>query len=67
MYDNLILGIHTMSIWFWPYKPGVTGLVLLHLLSGADGDVITIRSCWNVIMFKIMARPRGPMRQWHEG
>jgi hypothetical protein len=18
MYDNLILGIHTMSIWFWP-------------------------------------------------
>jgi hypothetical protein len=24
VYDNLILGIHTMSIWFWPYKSGVT-------------------------------------------
>jgi hypothetical protein len=38
------------------------GLVHLHLLSGADGDVITIHSLWNVIMCKIMARPRGPVR-----
>jgi hypothetical protein len=26
MYDNLILDIHTMSIWFWPLKPGVTDI-----------------------------------------
>jgi hypothetical protein len=31
------------------------GLILLHLLSGADGDVITIRSLRNVIVCKIMA------------
>jgi hypothetical protein len=38
------------------------GLVLLHLLSGADGDVIAICSLRNVIMCKIMARPHGPMQ-----
>jgi hypothetical protein len=42
-------------------------LVLLHLLIGVDGDVVTIHSCWNVIMCKIMARLRGPMWRWHEG
>jgi hypothetical protein len=31
------------------------GLVLLHLLSGADGDVIAIHSYRNIIMCKIMA------------
>jgi hypothetical protein len=24
MYDNLILFLHTLSIWFWVLKPGVT-------------------------------------------
>jgi hypothetical protein len=24
MYNNLILGIHMMSIWFWPLKPAMT-------------------------------------------
>jgi hypothetical protein len=33
----------------------VEGLVLLHLLSGADRDVIAICSLRNVIMCKIMA------------
>jgi hypothetical protein len=37
------------------------GLVLLHLLSGADGDVIAIYSLRNVIMCKITTRPRGPV------
>jgi hypothetical protein len=45
----------------------VEGLILLHLLSGADGDVIAVHSYWNIIMCKIMARPRSPVRQWHEG
>jgi hypothetical protein len=40
----------------------VEGLVLLHLLSGADGDVVAACSLRNVIMCKIMARPRGPVR-----
>jgi hypothetical protein len=31
------------------------GLVLLHLLSGADGDVIVVRSLRNVIVCKIIA------------
>jgi hypothetical protein len=31
------------------------GLILLHLLSGADGDVIAIRSLRNVIMCRITA------------
>jgi hypothetical protein len=35
----------------------VEGLVLLHLFSGADGDGITVRSCWNAIMCKITAEP----------
>jgi hypothetical protein len=39
----------------------VEGLILLHLLSGADGDVIIVRSLRNIIMCKIMARPRGPV------
>jgi hypothetical protein len=43
------------------------GLVLLHLLSGADGDVVTVRSLRNVIMCKITARPRGPVWRWHKG
>jgi hypothetical protein len=33
----------------------VEGLVLLHLLSGADGDVIAVRSLRNIVMYKIMA------------
>jgi hypothetical protein len=40
----------------------VEGLVLLHLLSGADGDVVTIHSLMNVIVCMIMARPRGPIQ-----
>jgi hypothetical protein len=43
------------------------GLVLLHLLSGADGDVIAIRRLRNVIMCNIMTRPHGLMQRWHEG
>jgi hypothetical protein len=39
----------------------VEGLVRLHLLSGADGDVIIVRSLRNVIMCKITARPHGPL------
>jgi hypothetical protein len=39
----------------------VEGLVLLHLLSGVDGDVITVRSLRNVIVYKITAQPHGPM------
>jgi hypothetical protein len=31
------------------------GLILLHLLSGADGDVVAVRSLRNVIMCKITA------------
>jgi hypothetical protein len=38
------------------------GLVLLHLLSGADGDVIAIRSLRNVIVCKITAQPHGPVQ-----
>jgi hypothetical protein len=37
-------------------------LILLHLLSGADGDVVAIRSLRNVIMCKITVQPRGPVR-----
>jgi hypothetical protein len=44
----------------------VEGLILLHLLSGADGDVITVHSLRNIIVCKIMAQPHGPVRQWHE-
>jgi hypothetical protein len=44
----------------------VEGLILLHLLSGVDGDVIAVRSLRNVIVCKIMARPRGAVRRWHE-
>jgi hypothetical protein len=40
----------------------VEGFVLLHLLSGADGDIITVCSLRNVIIYKITARPRGPVR-----
>jgi hypothetical protein len=43
------------------------GLVLLHLLSGADGDVLTVRSLRNVIVCKITARPHGSMWRYHEG
>jgi hypothetical protein len=39
----------------------VEGLILLHLLSGADGDIIVVHSLRNVIMCRIMARPRSPM------
>jgi hypothetical protein len=45
----------------------VEGLVLLHLLSGADGDVVLVRSCWNIIMYKITARPHSPILRLHEG
>jgi hypothetical protein len=37
------------------------GLILLHLLSRADGDVIIVRSLRNIIVCKITARPRGAM------
>jgi hypothetical protein len=40
----------------------VEGLVLLHLLSGADGDVIAVCSLRNVIVCKITTRPRDPVR-----
>jgi hypothetical protein len=43
------------------------GLVLLHLLSGADGDVVTIYSLGNVIVCKITARPHGPVQRWYKG
>jgi hypothetical protein len=33
----------------------VDGLVLLHLLSGANGDVVVIHSLRNIIMCKITA------------
>jgi hypothetical protein len=39
----------------------VEGLILQHLLSGADGDVIAVRSLRNVIVCKIMARLHGPV------
>jgi hypothetical protein len=45
----------------------VEGLVLLYLLSGVDGDVVAVQSLKNVIGCKITARPRGPVRRWHEG
>jgi hypothetical protein len=38
------------------------GLILLHLLSGADGDVIAICSLRNIIVCRITAQPHGPMR-----
>jgi hypothetical protein len=38
------------------------GLILLHILSGADGDVVTICSLMNVIVCKIMAQPHSPVR-----
>jgi hypothetical protein len=40
----------------------VEGLILLHLLSGADGDVIIVHSLRNIIVCKITARPCDPMR-----
>jgi hypothetical protein len=43
------------------------GLILLHLLSGADRDVVAVHSLRNVIVCKITAQPRGPVRRWHEG
>jgi hypothetical protein len=45
----------------------VEGLILLHLLSGVDGDVIVVRSLRTVIVCKIMAQPHSPMQRWHEG
>jgi hypothetical protein len=45
----------------------VEGLILLYLLSGANGDLLAIRSLRNVIVCKITARTRSPVRQWHEG
>jgi hypothetical protein len=38
------------------------GLLLVHMLSGADGDVIVVHSLRNVIMCKITARPHGPVQ-----
>jgi hypothetical protein len=40
----------------------VEGLVLLHLLSGADGDVIAIRNLRNVILCKITTQPCDPVQ-----
>jgi hypothetical protein len=31
------------------------GLVVLHQLNGADGDVVSVHSYWNVIMCKMTA------------
>jgi hypothetical protein len=45
----------------------VEGLILLHLLSCEDGDVITIQSLRNIIVCKIMAQPHRPVQRWHEG
>jgi hypothetical protein len=45
----------------------VEGLILVHLLSGADGDIVAVRSLKNIIVCRIMARPRGPVWRWHEG
>jgi hypothetical protein len=38
------------------------GLILLHLLSGVDGDIVVIPSLRNVIVCKIMARPCSPVQ-----
>jgi hypothetical protein len=35
----------------------VEGLILHHLLSGVDGDVIAVRSLRNIILCKITVRP----------
>jgi hypothetical protein len=43
------------------------GLIILHLISGVDGNVIAVRSLRNIIMSKIMAQPCRPVRRWHEG
>jgi hypothetical protein len=40
----------------------VEGHALLHLLSGANGDVIAVCSLRNTIVCKITARPRGLVR-----
>jgi hypothetical protein len=45
----------------------VERLILVCLLSGADGDVVAVHSHRNIIMCKITAQPRSPMWQWHEG
>jgi hypothetical protein len=37
------------------------GLVLLHLINGADGDVVAICSLRNIIMCKITTQPWGPV------
>jgi hypothetical protein len=42
-------------------------LILLHLLSGANGDVIAVHSLRNIIVYKITARPHGPVWRWNEG
>jgi hypothetical protein len=42
-------------------------LILFHILDATDGNVIAVRGHRNVIMCKITARPRGPLREWHEG
>jgi hypothetical protein len=39
----------------------VGGLILLHLLSGVDGDVISVCSLRNVIVCKLMGRPHSPV------
>jgi hypothetical protein len=43
------------------------GLVLLYLLSGVDGDVVTVHSLKNIIMCKITTQLYGLVRRWHEG
>jgi hypothetical protein len=40
----------------------VEGLILVHLLSGADGDVIAVHNPRNVILCKITARLCGPVQ-----
>jgi hypothetical protein len=42
-------------------------LILLHLLSATDGNVITVCDHRNVIMYKIADQPPGLVRCWHEG
>jgi hypothetical protein len=45
----------------------VERLVLLHLLGATDGNVIAVRSHWNVIVCKIADRPPSPLISCSEG
>jgi hypothetical protein len=45
----------------------VESLVLLHLLSSTDGNVIVVHGHRNIIMYKIADRPTSLVRWRHEG